>query len=408
VNILFLAPRFPYPPYKGDQVRSYHQIRLLAKRHRITLLTFEELPIGAQAHAHIDNLCEDVISVPLHLRGPFWMWRALYKAYPLQTLFYYTTAMFKTIDELLGERSFDLLHAQLARVTPYFENISHLPKVVDFVDALSLNMWRRAKRERNWVTKLGCWIEYRRLARYERDLCSKFDQATIVSHSDRDAIGQYENLHVIPNGVQIELFKFLPALARKPNLLMFTGNMSYFPNVNAVTWFVNEVLPLIKTHVPDIQLEIVGVDPRLSVRKLALDNPNVTVTGHVPDIANYISHANVAIVPMQAGSGIQNKMLEAMACGTPVVATPFALNGVEFGQSEKSQLSENGAKHGEHLLVASDAESFANHILQLLQNMELREHLATNARKLVEQCFTWEKSVATLECVYEKARKAKK
>ena len=236
----------------------------------------------------------------------------------------------------------------------------------------------------NWLFRL----EAKRMAHYERELISSFDQQVVSSPLDKEAIGTCETLHVIPNGVNVEDFPYTEN-GREDNLIVFTGRMGYFPNAEAALYFATRVFPLILRQVPDARFLIVGADPPRRVRQLAR-LPGVEVTGYVPHIQDYLARATVTVAPMQGGTGIQNKVLEAMASGTPVVATPCALTGIE-------------AQDGEHLLVAQDAKGLAEQVVRLLKDPALRCRLARSARRLVEEKYTWERSVAMLEEVYRLA-----
>jgi len=292
--------------------------------------------------------------------------------------------MQKQVQCLLQETTFNLVHVQLARMAPVADGLGSVPKVLDFIDAVSLNMRRRAIQERGPVRWLF-HFEAQRMARYEQKLILSFDQQVVSSPLDKRAIGAYESLHVIPNGVEAGDFPYNEG-EREDNLIVFTGRMGYFPNADAAVYFATQVFPLILRKEPDARFLIIGADPSRRVRRLAR-LPGVEVTGYVHRIQDYLVRASVAVAPMQAGSGIQNKVLEAMASGTPVVATPNALGGIE-------------AQDGKHVLVARDTEGLAEQVVQLLRDPSLRPRLANNARRLMEDKYTWERSLAMLEEVY--------
>jgi sugar transferase (PEP-CTERM/EpsH1 system associated) len=388
MKILFVASRFPYPPIQGDRLRAYHFLRLLSRQHSITLVAPVSWPVDSQAQQIITQLCERWEPVRVS------RWQAIahlirfpFSALPLQILYFCLPVIQKSVQALVQEEPFDLIHVQLARMAPVADGLRGVPKVIDFIDALSLNMHRRATQER-WPMKWLFQLETRRMARYEQKLAHSFDQQIVSSPLDKEAIGASETLHVIPNGVNIEDFPYTEN-GREDSVIIFTGRMGYFPNAEAAVYFATRVFPLILKQKPDARFLIVGADPPCRVRRLARF-PGVEVTGFVPRIQDYLSRAAVFVAPMQAGTGIQNKVLEAMASGVPVVATPYALGGVE-------------AIDGEHLLVAADACGLADQVVRLLRDPTLRRRLARNARQLVEDKYTWERSVAMLEEVYRLA-----
>lgn len=386
-RILFVAARFPYPPLKGDQVRGYHQLRLLSRRHRITLLAFADRPVTAGERAHVAPFCEEILTVPLsRLDMAGALVRRAASSLPLQTLIYQTAAMRAAVSGQLL-RGFDVVHVQLARMAEHVAR-SGIPCAVDFIDALSLNMERRAREQRGLLRPIVA-LEAQRMRVYERRLCGRVAAAFVVSQVDREAIGPYPNLYVNPNGVDVDAFAFWDG-PRIPDRLVFTGNMGYFPNVNAVTWFAREVLPRIKAAIPQVTLSIVGTDPAPEVRALATRDPAIEVTGYVEDLRAPLRAATAAVVPMRAGTGIQNKVLEAMAVGTPLVVSPFALGGITVSD-------------GTHVLIGDDAPSFAAQTVRLLRDAALRAALARAARSIIEASYSWEASVAALESVHARS-----
>lgn len=387
MKILFISARFPYPPLRGDQVRAYHQLRLLGPKHRITLISFTHSGVSAKAQRTVAGYCEQVITFPLRrIQMVTSLLRQAFSDYPFQTALYQTVGMKKEIQKVLSNQTYDLVHVQLARMAPYLEDVHRVPRVIDLIDALSLNMKRRYQHDRGplkWVA----YLEWKRLSRYERSICRMFDRVTVVSPVDCQAIGNYSNLLVNPIGVDLPQFPFTLD-EREPHTIIFSGNMGYFPNVNAVLWFAQQVLPLIKRTIPQIKFYVVGARPDRKIQQLARHDPAIVVTGFVENLAAYLQRATVAVAPMQAGSGQQFKILEAMACGTPVVATSHILGGIEVTDNE-------------HLLVANNrADAFANQAIRLLQDQNLARYLAGNARRLVEERYTWEHTVSELEAIY--------
>lgn len=388
MKILFLASRFPYPLTQGDRLRSYHFLRFLSQSHHLTLVAPIQTRQEYEGMPFIQPFCERVEVIPVsNIRRAFNLIQAPFLTQPWQVTYYLDHQIQNKVDRLLNETSFDIVHVQLARMAPFLAQWHKTPKILDFIDALSLNMARRALQEQG----LRSWLfssEARRMQEYEKALIQQFQQLIVCSEIDKEAIGSFSNLHVIPNGVDLSSFYFESA-PRQPNSIIFVGNMHYFPNINAVHYFIDKVLPLIQNVIPNVKLTIVGPNLPINLQKQFLQ-AGVHLTGFVPNAHDYLRKAAVAIAPMQSGSGIQNKVLEAMATGTPVVATPYGIGSLPV-------------KSGEHLLVATEAQEFAQAVIRLLQEPVLSQELVANARQLVEQQFTWQQSVEQLETLYQAA-----
>jgi glycosyltransferase involved in cell wall biosynthesis len=289
------------------------------------------------------------------------------------------------VHSLLRERRHDVVHVQMARMAALLDGVARPPCVVDLIDALSVNMARRRRYDRSAVRWLA-GLEEERLARHERELCRTWDRALVASEVDRQAIGDFPNLVVNSNAVDVARFATLE-VRRLPDAIVFSGNLGYFPNVDGAVWLAREVLPRIRAEVPAASLTIVGARPARAVRRLAALGPHVAVLGPVPDLAPYIARASVAVAPLRAGSGQSLKVLEAMACRTPIVATRRAVEGL-------------AVRDGTDLLLADDAAEFAGQVVRLLRDRAMAERIAAAGRALVEARYDWQASVAALEAIY--------
>lgn len=393
MRILFITCRVPYPPLRGDQVRCFHFLRILSKRHHVTLVTPVVAPINERIRQIVHQLCGCWLPIYKHSSQIITsLIRYPYSSLPLQVLYFYLPAFKKQIQNLLQKETFDVVHVQLARMAPIVEELYNIPKVLDFVDALSLNMRYRGLQTRGPL-KWFFYLEAQRMAHYERHLTSLFDQLIVSSPFDQKIIGSCKTLHVVPNGVDTKEFPYIEN-ERKDNLIIFTGRIGYFFNTQAAVYFATKVFPIVLQEVPSARFLIVGADPPRAVQRLA-NLSNIEVIGYVPRIHSYLSKATIAVAPVQIGTGIQNKVLEAMASGTPVVATSHVLKSIE-------------AKNGEHLLVADDPYQMAYQVIRLLRDSALRYYLARNARQLVEKKYSWERAAAMLDRIYHLARAGKK
>jgi sugar transferase (PEP-CTERM/EpsH1 system associated) len=385
LKILFIASRFPYPPIQGDRLRAYHQIRMLARHHRITLLA----PVldGGEARQRmaVGPMCERVIPVPIRraerarnlLRAPF-------SALPLQTTYWYHARIAREVHAACLREKFDLAHVQLVRMAPAAAALDRIPRVLDFTDALSLSFSRRARRERFPMDQLCRW-EARRLRRYEAILIERFDATLVIAEADRKALGGSPKIHLCRNGVSLDA-PAVPEQHRERRTIVFSGRMSAFPNADAAVWFATHVFPIVRSRIGDARLRIVGAYPPRRVKKLAT-LPGVEITGRIPDLGEAVSRAAVAVAPLLTGAGTQNKVLEAMALGVPVVATRMVADGV-------------AAAAGEHLLVADEPEPFAEAVISLMAGGQ-RQRIIDNARRFVEREYSWNRAAGDLERAYE-------
>ncbi len=390
MRVLFITNRFPGLLMRGDQLRAFQQIRLLAPRHAITLLSFGAPEGDRRGEAELAACCERVIVARRDAPGLAWRaLRALFSDLPLQVAAYDQVPGSARLHELLSTALFDLAHVQMARLGPMLQRLQPLPCVLDLVDALSVNMARRADLDRGPL-RLFARLDARRLARYERRICAQAHSVAVCSAPDRQAIGA-DNIHLVHNGVDLDRFPFVTA-ARGSDIV-FIGNLGYFPNVDAASWFATEAMPLINERLPLTRLKLVGARPAGHLRRLAARLPQVDLIGQVPEVHSYLASAAVAVVPLRSGSGQQLKILEAMAAGTPVVSTSLSAAGLE-------------AVDGEHLLIADDVAGMADAVLRLMSDPALGARLARSARALVERDHTWDRSARDLERLWLDAAEA--
>ncbi|MCZ6679352.1 MAG: TIGR03087 family PEP-CTERM/XrtA system glycosyltransferase [Candidatus Poribacteria bacterium] len=387
MKILFLSLRCPYPPQRGDRIRNYHFIKQLAQRHALTVVSFVE---SDQEIDHIKQMaafCDRVEWVRFHrIRSGFNALLHSLSRQPLQLHYWYASRMQQTINKLLDEVGFDLIHVHLFRMAQYVSCLSGIPKMLDLCDSMALNLHRRAALDRSLKWPL-IKLEAHRVRQYEIETVNAFDWGTVAAAFDRDyLIQQDENLRlsVIPTGVDLEYFQ--PTSAEYQPHLLFTGTMSYFPNWDAVLYFYREIFPLIQSTYPETVFYIVGNQPAAPIKRLA-NRSKVVVTGYVSDVRPYFDQAAVFVSPMRSGSGIQVKNLEAMAMGVPVVTTSIGALGLE-------------AKSGRDLLIADTPKEFANHVINLIGSRERRQEIGEAGRQFVEGRYNWPLLAQRLEAIY--------
>jgi len=432
MRILYIVPYSP----SLIRVRPYQLIRALANRgHTVevaTLWSSDKEKEGLQQLV-FQNPSISVRSHKLPFWRPFWnCLQALPGRVPLQAAFSYEPNLLRDLGRILRERSFEVIHVEHLRgslfglelrrmLSPNGSNSGHIksqtPIVWDCVDCIShlFDQAREKSRSRNgrWMAR----IELPRTRLYEGWLTTQFDHTLVTSAVDRDAIRQLVDRHqpsdvtpeisVIPNGVDLAYFKPFTGV-RDPATLVFTGKMSYHANVTAAVHLIREIMPRIWQQRPDVKLLIAGKDPPRSLRTLAASagpqpsdhrpnpggNEPVSITGSVPDLRPYLYRATISLAPVVYGAGIQNKVLEAMACATPVIASSKAVSALS-------------AKSSQDMVVADDPTSFARETLDLLQDSHRRNTIAQAGRAYTERQHDWNRIAALLESAYQQTMQGK-
>jgi sugar transferase (PEP-CTERM/EpsH1 system associated) len=390
VKIGVLLSRVPYPLEKGDKLRAFHQIRVLSKQHEIYLCAISAEKTHPKALEHLKPYCKEIKIIRLTKVGILinLIYSLLFTSLPLQVAYFYNRKAKKDILRFFSRHQLDHLYCQLIRTSEYVRDFNDVPKTLDFMDALSRGMERRIK-QASFGMKTLFRIEATRLKRYEHFIFQAFDHKTIISEQDRDLIVHAQNHHikVIRNGVDQDFFK--PKKAEKKFDLLFTGNMSYPPNVDGVEFLVNQILPLVWKEKPEINLAIVGANPSPKVERLSQER--VLVSGWVDDIRDYYAAAKVFIAPMQIGTGLQNKLLEAMSMQIPCITSPLANNAL-------------GGKHQENILIGEHPEEYKELVVKLLEDPQFADNISGSAQKLLSQRYTWEGSTKDLEALFLRAR----
>ncbi len=378
MNILFITPRIPYPPLKGDQTVAFHRLRTLGIHHQITLLTFVEGNEDPGAEAALKPFCKRIIRVP----HPKWrigmnlLFRGLWTQIPLQVTYYRSPAFQSQARMLMQSGEFDLVHGFTLRLRPYLEQAG-IPVVLECIDSMRLNFTRQVKVAKSWRR----WVyreELRRLESYEPLVDQSAERVIFVSSLDAEASGSKKAM-VLPIGVEIPS----NTASRMEPVVVFTGNMGYSPNILAVKWFVRHCWGSIHRAIPMATFRIVGSNPHASVIALQ-EIPGVEVIGYVEDMMLELMEASVSVAPMQSGSGMQFKILEAMACGLPVVTSTLGKGAI-------------AAIPGEEIVLADTPEAMCEAVCRLLKDPVLRMDLGDKGRAFVMTHHSWEQSARELE-----------
>jgi sugar transferase (PEP-CTERM/EpsH1 system associated) len=392
-EILFLSQRIPYPPNKGDKIRSFHILRHLAERHRVRVASFVDDPEDWQHADTLRGLCAELFLVPLtRRRAVIRSTAGLVRGLPLSVPFYRDRRLAAWVAGTLARRPADAAFVFSSAMAQYVPSGAGRPRrfAMDFVD-VDAEKWAAYAESRQGVAR---WI-YRREARtlldHDRAVARRADVSLFVSDQEADLFRRLSpesagKIHGLSNGVDTAYFDPAGTTANlppdQPNLV-FTGAMDYWPNIEAVTWFADNVLPGVRARHPGAIFRIVGLNPDRSVQDLGR-RPGVEVTGRVPDVRPYLAAATAVVAPMGIARGIQNKILEAMAMARPVVVSPEGLEGIPAADSRHVFRAERGP--GPFLartLVALDPQ--------------VGREVGAAARSFVLDRFSWNSTLERLE-----------
>lgn len=377
-RILCLAHRFPYPPNRGDRVRTYQVLRYLAQRADVDLATLADEPPAASHLEELRSLCRNLAVEPIGRRRWLNAMMSVSSGQSASEGLFLSAALRRTVRTWTTSITYDAAFVVCSGMAPYLASFQRRPQriVIDLVDVDSqkwLDYAVAARRPSKWLFAL----EGRRLRRAERELARQVDAVTLVSEAEAllfRAVCPNDRTHAIANGVDLDYFSPTTA-AETPNSLVFVGALDYRANVLGVRWFAQHVWPELRRRQPDATFSIVGRNPTSEIRQLAL-RPGVSVLADVPDVRPSIRTANLAIAPLLVARGIQNKVLEAMAMAKPVVVSPQALEGID-------------ASPGVHLAVAADPTEWVARILDFWRDAQLRQATGRAAREFVEQSHCW-------------------
>jgi len=391
-NLLYLVHRIPYPPNKGDKVRSYHILKHLAARHRVFLGTFADDPDDLQHVARLRELCAELRVIELSPRLARLRSVSGFAANePLSVAYYRNAELARWVDTTLANEAIDACIVFSSAMAQYVAG-ADAPRTVliDFVDVDSAK-WAQYANSRWWPLSWVYRREGSRLLAFERAAADRATRAFFVTDAEADlfrrlAPGCVGRIETIGNGVDTEQYapsQALPSPFAAGSLpVVFTGAMDYWPNVDGVRWFAEEVLPRVLDALPNAHFTIVGMRPTAAVKALA--SARVTVTGTVPDVRPYLQHAAVVVAPLRVARGIQNKILEAMAMARPVVATDACGAGID-------------AVNGRHFVTAHDAATMADAVVSLLRDGEAARMMGNAARARIVARYTWAAQLRLLE-----------
>lgn len=387
LRILFISRCPPYPLHFGDRLILWHLARVLHQRgHRLDLLAFAQF---ADDHAEIRayrSLFRHVRLIDEPARTPAHYLRRIVqpaRRFPQMAQAAWSPAMWTAVAEQIGAQSYDAVHVFGGiQVYEYAPLLRDLHAIITPYESFSLYLRRLIQREGGLLNRARRWVA----GQYERWMFAPYAHVVVLAAPDRAELQTLNAglpLRVIPNGIDLAYFAPQP-VPRHPATLLFIGNYDYPPNLDAALYLADVVLPAVRAHIPDATLQLVGHAPPPALRSRA--SSVITVTGRVPDVRPYLASATAFVCPLRVGAGIKNKVLEALAMGTPVVATPLSVDGI-------------AVQHGKTALVAA-ADALAPLTVDVLRNPALQQQLSVAGRLLIEARYSWEAVVTQYEALY--------
>ena len=390
MKILFVCHRFPYPPKRGGKIRPFNTIRHFSRTHEVTVCSLArstaEREEGRGLAAHCRRV--EVALVDDRIQA-LRMVARLGSSSPSSMGFFRSARLARRIRELLARERFDLVFVHCSSVAPYVADFAGAPKIIDFGD-MDSQKWLEYARYKPFPLSLGYRLEAAKLEAAEKRLAGHFDLCTTTTRAEWETLESYgtgQPTDWFPNGVDSEYFAPVDA-PYEPDTISFVGRMDYYPNQECMFRFCSAVLPRVRERRPAVKLLIIGADPSRAVQRLG-ELPGVTVTGSVPDVRPALRGSALMVAPLHIARGTQNKILEALACGVPVVTSAIAAGGVDAGA-------------GEHLLVADGAPDCAAAVLRILEDPQERERLARAGRARMLTHHAWDRSMQRLDGIVER------
>jgi sugar transferase (PEP-CTERM/EpsH1 system associated) len=400
MRILFVANRMPYPPYRGDKLKIFNLMGELIDRHEIHLLTIAEnkqdidsikpllQPIGKNSKV-ITRI--DYIYRPIWISA-FYTLLGAFSQLPFQIAFFQSNKFRKKLRNLLETQQYDAIHVQHIRMAQYFKDIDKSRVILDLPDAFSMYWQRRKEQSTHFLQKIFATIEFKRLHRFEKMMIPQFAKTLVCSKVDQSFLinSTGQNIELLENGVDINQFYPRPNVEFVQGRILFTGNMSYAPNIDALHYFIEDIWPNILSQFPDATFVIAGQKPGSWIQSLASEK--ITVTGFVEDLALEYARAHVVVSPLRIGAGTQNKVLEALAMDIPVVTTNVGYEGL-------------GLPEDVGALLSHDSSEFADNILKLLSDINFRNETGKLGGALIRSKFSWEAIAKKLEAYFNEVQK---
>lgn len=393
MRVLLLTQVLPYPPDSGPKVKTYYVLKYLAARHQVTLVSFVRDTDKPEYIRHLEALCERVITVPI-TRSPvkdlLFLGKSVLSGQPWMMLRDERPEMRAALRELAETAHFDVVHADQLNMGQYALPFARSRKVLDLHNALWVLYKRLAETlPPSKPMKYILMRDWPLLRRYEGAMCRAFDAVLAVSQEDRQALieaGARPDMAIIPIAVDTDEQAQIPRAPQSPHIVHI-GTMYWPPNIAGITWFLDEIYPLVRQRVPDVRCTLIGARPPASITERAQSDPSLTVTGYVEDPLPYLAQASMMVVPLQAGGGMRVKILNALSQGIPMVSTTVGCEGI-------------AVTHGRDILIADTPADFAEATIRLLTDAELNQRITEQGRRTVVETYDYRQACRPLDAIY--------
>jgi len=381
MNILFLSTEIPYPPDHGHHLRTLNVLKILARRNKIFFVAFARNKEELRYQEYLYELCEtvDVFPIPQGWRLYASLLLNAFSAKPYTVQRYLRKEALQKIKQLIKQQKIDLVHCDMLHLGAYFEAVKQLPAVLTNHNVESLRLKRWYQVEPNFLLKCYLYLQYKKLYNFEKNICPRYRKCVVVSDTDRKILSEMchnDNFITIPNGVDSDYFSPDDSFSPLPHSLIWTGGMNSPYNHDAVDYFLDQILPLIKQQIPDVRSFFVGKSPTDKLKEMARNDSYIEVTGYVEDVRPFMNKALIFIAPIRSGSGTKIKILNALSQAKAVVTTSIGAEGIDVLDNE-------------NIMIADDPVEFSHKVIYLLKNPETARIMGKKGRELIKKKYDW-------------------
>ncbi len=380
LNILYITTRLPWPLIGGDRVHIYHYLKELKKLgHKITLVTLVSDDDDIKGALEHNEFYTKLIPIKFNKKLAYLnAAKAIFNDRPFIVEYFYSKQMQKIVDEEIATGLYDITIGYIIRSLPYLEKHKNIKKIIHLCDAVSMMYERRLKTKNSIFDRLKIGIEYIKVKNYEKKACRITDKQVLISETDKKYLSKFANTtNCVVIGLATDTDYYYPQNTKLKNAICFVGSLQYIPNSEAAIYFATKVFPLIKKEIPDVKFKIIGANPRKELFEATKYIDGIEITGRVDDVREHMKDCKVSVCPVKIAGGIQNKILEAMAMGIPVVTTPEGAEGIRTCE--------------DILHVANSEEDYAQKVVSLMLNSDLQKEIGYKSKNFIQNHFSWEK-----------------